>query len=197
MRDLTGSRVEPLGSTMSEADARLAMDEDAFRLLYDRTARPLWAYLARVTGDRDIADDLLQETYYRFLRAGSVHDGEAHRRHALFAIATNLARDRQRRRFVRGIEVVVTEGHLQHGRGDATSRHVERRADLERAMTRLRPRERMLLWLAYAQGSSHREIATILGLRPGSIKPLLFRARRKMADLLGHVRPTPPGGSHE
>lgn len=196
MRHLTVSHVEHFDATLPEADMRLAMDEEAFRALYDRTARPLWAYLARVTGDRHVADDLLQETYYRFLRAATVHEGEAHRRHALFAIATNLARDRQRRRFTRGIEVVVTEAHLQQG-GDATSAQVERRADLARAMTRLRPRERMALWLAYAHGSSHKEIADLLGLRTGSIKPMLFRARRRLADLLGHARPASPGGSRE
>jgi RNA polymerase sigma-70 factor (ECF subfamily) len=48
----------------------------------------------------------------------------------------------------------------------------------------LKPRERALLWLAYAQGSSHAEIAGMLGLKTGSIKLLLFRARRKLAGLL-------------
>ena len=42
----------------------------------------------------------------------------------------------------------------------------------------------MLLWLAYAQGESHRDIADTLGLKTGSIKLLLFRARRKLADVL-------------
>jgi RNA polymerase sigma-70 factor (ECF subfamily) len=48
-----------------------------------------------------------------------------------------------------------------------------------------------MLWLAYAEGASHREIADVLGLQPSSLKALLFRARRKLADLLG--RP-PIGG---
>ncbi len=51
-------------------------------------------------------------------------------------------------------------------------------------MARLTPRERDLLWLAYAQGSSHKEIAGALGLKTASIKPLLFRARRRLAALL-------------
>jgi RNA polymerase sigma-70 factor (ECF subfamily) len=51
-------------------------------------------------------------------------------------------------------------------------------------MAQLKPRERDLLWLAYAQGSSHQEIADSLGLRTASIKLLLFRARRKLAGLL-------------
>ena len=55
---------------------------------------------------------------------------------------------------------------------------------MRRALGRLKPRERALLWLAYANGSSHAEIADVLGLKTGSIKLLLFRARRKMAAAL-------------
>jgi RNA polymerase sigma-70 factor (ECF subfamily) len=59
------------------------------------------------------------------------------------------------------------------------------RIDLFRAMARLKPRERDMLWLAYAQGSSHGEIAAALGVKAASIKALLFRARRRLASLLG------------
>jgi RNA polymerase sigma-70 factor (ECF subfamily) len=52
-------------------------------------------------------------------------------------------------------------------------------------MSGLKPRERAMLWLAYAEGASHREIAEVLGLGEGSMKTLLFRARRKLAMLLG------------
>jgi RNA polymerase sigma-70 factor (ECF subfamily) len=68
-------------------------------------------------------------------------------------------------------------------RGDVAERAV-RQTDLQRAMARLKPRERTLLWLAYAQGESHRDIAGMLGLKTGSIKLLLFRARRRLAGLL-------------
>jgi RNA polymerase sigma-70 factor (ECF subfamily) len=54
-------------------------------------------------------------------------------------------------------------------------------------MSNLKPRERAMLWLAYAEGASHREIADVLGLRPGSLKPMLFRARRRLAALLGRA----------
>src|SRR3990172_13089700 len=98
-RDLTVADVERLG-VLAEDEATFAMTEDAFRAFYDRTARPVWAYLARLTGDPSIADDLLQDTYYRFLRADAAHESEAHRRNTLFKIATNLARDAHRRRRV-------------------------------------------------------------------------------------------------
>jgi RNA polymerase sigma-70 factor (ECF subfamily) len=48
-----------------------------------------------------------------------------------------------------------------------------------------------MLWLAYAEGASHGEIAGALGIRVASLKPMLFRARRKMAALLGRK---PDGG---
>jgi RNA polymerase sigma-70 factor (ECF subfamily) len=48
-----------------------------------------------------------------------------------------------------------------------------------------------MLWLAYAEGASHREIADVLGVRPASLKSMLFRARRKLAELLGRE---PQGG---
>ena len=52
-------------------------------------------------------------------------------------------------------------------------------------MAQLTQRERELVWLAYGLGSTHQEIAGALGLKTGSIKPLLFRARRKLARILG------------
>jgi RNA polymerase sigma-70 factor (ECF subfamily) len=53
-----------------------------------------------------------------------------------------------------------------------------------RAMKRLKPRERALLWLAYVQGWSHAEIAQSLGLRTASLKALLWRARRRLLAVL-------------
>src|SRR5579862_5612949 len=98
-RDLTftiGSRTETV-----DACADWVMDEEAFRAFYERTARGVWVYLTRVTGDRQLADDLLQETFYRFLRAAATYDSEAHRRNSLYRIATNLARDARRRSIIR------------------------------------------------------------------------------------------------
>ena len=93
-RELTVGDLERVVASAVDA---LQMDEDTFRAFYDRTARQVWAYLARITGDRSLADDLLQETYYRFLRAERAFANEAHRRNYLFRIATNLAHDRHRR----------------------------------------------------------------------------------------------------
>jgi RNA polymerase sigma-70 factor (ECF subfamily) len=182
MGDMTFSDVERLGAALGEADEALHMDEDAFRLFYERTARPVWAYLARMIGDTRLADDLLQETYYRFLRADAAHEDEAHRRNYLFRIATNLVHDHRRRARSEPMSVVNDTTEV---RGSDVATRVAERVDVSRAFARLKPRERQLLWLAYANGSSHEEIAAALGLKKTSIKLLLFRARRRMAALLG------------
>jgi RNA polymerase sigma-70 factor (ECF subfamily) len=181
MRDLTLADIEQLRAQTSEIDVALEMDEEAFRAFYDRTARVLRAYLSRVTGDSQLADDLLQDTYYRFLRARSEYESEAHRRNALFHIASNLVRDTYRRRRTTPATVAADDATVSDTTSGAST---ERGTDVRRALARLRPRDRELLWLAYAQGSSHQEIAASLGLKPGSIKLLLFRARRRLADLL-------------
>jgi RNA polymerase sigma-70 factor (ECF subfamily) len=160
------------------ADVTLAMDEDAFRGFYDRTAPAVWAYLARIGGDRQLADDLLQEAYYRFLRARQPFESEAHRRNYLFRIATNLVADARR-----GGAARVRLLPLQDV-AERQSAEPESRTDVQRALARLRPRDRAMLWLAYAQGSTHGEIADVLGVKAASIKQLLFRARRRMAALL-------------
>ena len=189
MTPFSVTNVERLEAATGALDVPFEMDEDTFRAFYDRTARPLWAYLARITGDRQAADDLLQECYYRLLRARVVHDDESHRRHYLFKIATNLARDGYRRK-ASAPEIAAASSDVDAADPVSTGR-AEARLDLTRAFGRLKRRERELLWLAYAQGSSHAEIGAALGLKTGSIKPLLFRARHKLAGLL---RGESPGG---
>jgi RNA polymerase sigma-70 factor (ECF subfamily) len=180
---MTISDVNQLRARACDTDDTLQMTEEAFGVFYERTARSLWAYLSRLTGDPHLADDLLQETYYRFLRANGSYESEAHRKNYLFRIATNLARDIRRRRRIEEVVLRDDQASGQAGRADPTVKSTTH-TDLARAMAKLRPRDRSLLWLAYAHGSSHREIADTLGLKVASIKLLLFRARRRLAKLL-------------
>ena len=192
MRDVL-TDVEGLGA-FAEADRTFQMDEETFRLFYEQTARPVWLYLARITRDDRLADDLLQEAYYRFLRAAPTVEGDEHRRNYLFRIATNLVRDHHRRARV-GLAAAA-----ETAAGAARAVHVDgadraaRRIDLARALDRLKPRERSVLWLAYAQGLSHEEIAAAVGVKASSMKAMLHRARRRLAGMLraaGHEEGRP------
>jgi len=160
------------------------MDNDAFAGFYERSARSLWAYLARVSGDPVLADDLMQESYVRFLCASRPDplpgEGEVAGRKYLFRIGSNLLRDHWRRPQTASIEEIPEEFFAEAGNADQS----DSKAVLGPAMKLLRPRDRQLLWLVYAEGYSHREIAEITGLASASVRLLLFRARRKIAGLL-------------
>jgi RNA polymerase sigma-70 factor (ECF subfamily) len=183
LTSLTVADLERLATATGVGDVPLQMDEEAFRAFYDRTARGLLAYLSRLTGSRQLADDLLQEAYYRFLRAARAYENENHRRNSLYQIATNLARDARRRRVLH--QLPEDHEHPAFATRDDVAGAAQRRTDLARALARLTERERQMLWLAYGRGDSHKDIAAVLGLKAGSIRLLLFRARRKLAVLLG------------
>jgi RNA polymerase sigma-70 factor (ECF subfamily) len=174
-----------IGGLAGDAQQAIAlrMDNDAFAGFYQRSARPLWAYLARVSGDPALADDLMQETYVRFLGASmppGIEEGEVASRRYLFRIATNLLRDHWRRPRSTSIEDLPEALFLAPDRASQDDSH----ALLTPALARMKPRERQLLWLAHAEGYSHREIAEITGLASASIRLLLFRARRRIAQFL-------------
>jgi RNA polymerase sigma-70 factor (ECF subfamily) len=158
----------------------LPMDRDVFAGFYQRSAPALRAYLARVSGNPALADDLAQESYLRFLCAIQPEGGEVNWRRYLYRIATNLLRDHWRKPRVTCIDDLPEIMFADH----AGLTQVESQVRLDPAMARMRPRERQLLWLAHAEGYSHREIAEITGLNSASIRLLLFRARKKIAKLL-------------
>jgi RNA polymerase sigma-70 factor (ECF subfamily) len=161
------------------ARAESRMDRDAFAGFYERTARPLWAYLARVSGDPALADDLVQESFVRMLGAAAPMDGEVHAKRYLFRIATNLLKDYWRRPKASSIDDLPESAFAA-----ASGEGMDAQMMLEPRLLQLRPRERQLLWLAHAEGYSHKEIAEIMGLRSPSIRLMLFRARHKLAELL-------------
>jgi RNA polymerase sigma-70 factor, ECF subfamily len=189
MIETTLTDVERLGA-FDDAERTFQMTEEVFRVFYEQTARQVWLYLARVTGDRRLADDLLQETFYRFLRARASFDSDDHRRHYLFRIATNLVHDHRRRPRVDSASLSGSDDTTPSPSAADPAERAARQIDLSRAMAQLKPRERSLLWLAYAQGCSHEEIAAVVGVKKASMKALLHRARRRLLALLT----APPSG---
>jgi RNA polymerase sigma-70 factor, ECF subfamily len=170
----------PAVSADDAAARELPMDNDAFAAFYERSARPLWAYLTRVSGNHALADDLMQESFVRFLCASAPGDGDVEARRYLFKIATNLLRDHWRRPAPSSIEDLPEGFFASMDASDS----LDTRTMLDAALTMMRPRERQLLWLAHAEGYSHQEVAEVMGLGTASVRLLLFRARRKMARLM-------------
>lgn len=163
------------------ADAAASeVDEARFTALYHRFARPLWLYLRRLTGNASVADDLLQETFCRLLTAGPPAQDPTAIRGWLFRVASNLAMDHFRRqgRAPRAIED-ADEPQIAPPMADA----FEERAMRETFAT-LAPRERAIVWLSYVEGASHREIAEAVGIKVGSVRVMLFRAKQRLASLL-------------
>ena len=157
-----------------------AMNKAAFQVFYQRTAPGLRSYARNASGSSDWADDIVQDAFLRFLRAAPADLEAAQQKAYLYRIAERLVVDEWRR--VRREQLWDWREYL--GRRPAVHRELELSPDLQKVFRTLKGQQRALLWLAYVEGFGHREIADILGLREQSVRVLLFRARRKMADLL-------------
>ncbi len=187
MFGMTLSDAQQLDQALRAAEEAFQMDERTFRTLYERTARPLWSYLCRISCSAALADDLLQEAYYRILRANLPQMDQDYLKNYLFRVATNLLRDHWRKaksEFLSRQEESHLDPKAEIPACESAEDVIHMRSDLEGVLSRMKPGERELLWLAYVEGSSHREIAEIVGLKEQSIRPLLFRARRKLASML-------------
>jgi RNA polymerase sigma-70 factor, ECF subfamily len=151
---------------------------EEFDEVYERTARPLRAHLIRLGGNVALADEVVQETYYRFLTMERAKRQAVPDRPLLFRMATHLMYDHFRR--VRREQRALLL--WPRPRGPSPDPGLD--PDLARVFQELKPRERSLLSLAYVEGWSHAEVAEALGLKPASVRVLLFRAKRALAHLI-------------
>jgi RNA polymerase sigma-70 factor (ECF subfamily) len=159
------------------------MDEPAFEEFYRATAAGLRTYLYRVCGERRVVDDLVQEAYYRLLRSKFASEDSEEVVRYLFRIATNLLKDHW-------AAAKKERGAPAKSERSATGPSPSTRLDVHSALGALRPVDREILWLAYAEGYSHTEIAGIAGLKAGSVRVMLFRARERLLRIL---HPGPKG----
>lgn len=160
-------------------------ERGAFRELYERTSPRIATYLRRITGSQEWSEDLLQDTYVRFLNADPPAMDERQTLSYLYRIATNLVYDgwrsmRREREWEAASTAEVTPPEP-----------VGLRRDVEEALARLSARERALVWLAYVEGYTHKDIARVLEVKAMSVRVLLFRARRKLAKILEEAGLTP------
>ncbi len=165
--------------THSPAADRM-MDEAAFQVFYQRTAPGLRSYIHRSAGSADLADDLLQDAFLRFLRVAPRDLEPSHQKAYLYKIASSLLVDHWRR--VNREQRWAWKAFV--GKQRTTDTPLELGHDVSDVFRALKPQQRSLLWLAYVEEFEHREIASMLGLREKSVKVLLFRAKRTMADTL-------------
>jgi RNA polymerase sigma-70 factor (ECF subfamily) len=155
------------------------MNEAQFEAFYRKTAGSLWSYIYRMTGDPATADDLLQKTFLGFLRANPTFESDEHARRYAFRAATNLALDhfRESKRDRLRLDSLTPRSASVVDRG-------ELRHDMSRLFGELKPRERALLWLAHVEEAGHDEIGEALGVKSASVRVLLFRARKRLGELL-------------
>ncbi len=153
--------------------------------LYRAHAERLARYVHRLTGDTAAAEDVTQEVFTRLLERPPRHT--AHLKAWLFTTATNLVRDRARRR-ARADEVAAREGAglLSPRAAPDPLRQAEQasvRHRLQEALAALNERERVAV-LMREEGFAHREIAEALGTTTGTIGTLLARALANLAQRL-------------
>ncbi len=142
---------------------------------------PLVRYLTRRLGDRDLAEELAQETFVRAMRNGPV----ASERSWLFAVATNLVRDESRRdaRQRRHLELLRAEHIDRVQEPEPTSlERMQEAALARRAVNALAEKDRVAL-LMKEEGLDYHEIAAALGLSASSVGTTLSRARRRLVDV--------------
>jgi RNA polymerase sigma-70 factor (ECF subfamily) len=168
------------------------MDEAKFEAFYRRQAGGVWSYIYRMTGDPALADDLMQKAFFRFLRSRPTIANDDHLRRYVYKTATNLVLDHFRESKREKLYGPIDQELLAAGREYRADRG-ELRHDMMRVFAELKPQERALLWLAHVEGESHEEIAEALGVKAKSVKVMLFRARKRLGDLLSK-KGLAPGG---
>jgi len=176
--------------------------ESAYRELVRRYQRPVFSLIYRMVRDRELAEDLTQETFVKVLNAIDRYRPEYKFSSWIFKIANNAAIDHLRRRELDtlslegGPDAVTTDQiqatSLQLGdRGESPLDELEARelgSQIETAIGRLRPEYRSCIMMRHVEGRTYDEIAEILDLPLGTVKTYIHRARAELRELLQPLR---------
>lgn len=170
------------------------LDGVALAHLVDLYAPRVYGLLYRLTGQRDDAEDLLQETFLRVVRSIGRYQHVGRFEAWLFRIAANLARDHARRRshaddhnVAGGSDAELGLARAATADGDPARRLADREAAqrLSEAIRRLPYADREIILLRHSAGLSFREIAGLLGVPLGTALARAHRALRKLRNELG------------
>jgi RNA polymerase sigma-70 factor, ECF subfamily len=156
--------------------------EWAFRELYRRHTPRLYRLLVRLAAGAADTDELVQETWLRAARALPRFRWRAALTTWLTGIALNVLRERARVDLRRPAPMPLDEAAAD---AVSPSREIAAGVDLERAVAALPPGYRAVLLLHDVEGHTHDEIATLLGIAPGTSKSQLAHARRTLRVRLG------------
>ena len=176
--------------------------EAAYRELVRRYERPVFALVFRMVRDRELAEDLSQETFVKALNAIESYRPEFKFSSWIFKIANNAAIDHLRRRELDTLSLdgsphaetpeAVQATALQVGaRQESPLEAVEAKelgATIEAAIGRLRPEYRSCILLRHVEGRAYEEIAEILDLPLGTVKTYIHRARNELRLALAHLK---------
>lgn len=160
-------------------------DRDAFADLVDRHKDAVVNYLTRLTGDRDRAEDLAQETFLRLFRSAGSYTEQGYLRAFLFRIATNLVRSEERRE--RRLRVLWPFlGRRDHDEPSAPSGLLlqELHRQVAGAVAKLPLRYRVPLVLHEIEGWTYADIAQELSCREGTVKSRIHRGRQHLRQTL-------------
>lgn len=147
--------------------------------VFDRHYSALFRYLHRLTGDEDVAEDLVQETFIRLVEKPVSDEGI---RSWLFTVARNLVRDRSRVRTRRKELLDRHEpGPSRPEQPDERAERRERIAAVRAALDELSERDRTMLLLR-EEGFKYAEIAEVVGVARSSVGTLLARALRRFEE---------------
>ncbi len=176
--------------------------ESAFRELIRRYQRPVFSLVYRMLRDKELAEDLSQETFIKVLNHIDSYRPEHKFSSWIFKIANNAAIDHLRRTeldtlSLEGAPDAVTQERqaataLQIGdRAESPLEEVEARelgSHIEAAVARLRPEYRACIILRHVEGRPYEEIAKILDLPLGTVKTYIHRARGELRQILMPLR---------
>lgn len=176
--------------------------EVAYRELVRRYERPIFSLIYRMVRDRELAEDLSQETFVKALNAIDSYRPEFKFSSWIFKIANNAAIDHLRRRELKTLSIegsphARTPEAMEATALQITSRdsgplaYVEARelgGMIEEAISHLRPEYQSCILLRHVEGRPYEEIAEMLDLPLGTVKTYIHRARNELRKLLGHLR---------
>lgn len=189
---------DPNAEAAELIQAHLAGDPKAFRSLVSRFQSRLLNFIYRMIGDRERAEDLVQEAFVRVYR--HLHRFDSTRKFStwIYTIASNLAKNELRNRSrsplvlfsslrdkLRGEPLVPVQYEDLRSRADDMFQDRDLRELVEQTVTRLSPRHREVFVLRELEGKSYEEIAEVMHCNIGTVKSRLNRARQSFATLIG------------